>query len=60
MNIFCFLIDVVERIYDIIFIIIVSCFYIVMGIFKIMFRYRFINFVIIKIFFFNGEIVIIC
>lgn len=60
MNIFCFLIDVVERVYDIIFIIIVSCFYIVMGIFKIMFRYRFINFVIIKIFFFNGEIVIIC
>lgn len=60
MNIFCFLIDIVERVYDIIFIIIVSCFYIVMGIFKIMFRYRFINFVIIKIFFFNGEIVIIC
>lgn len=60
MNIFCFLIDIVERVYDIIFFIIVSCFYIVMGIFKIMFRYRFINFVIIKIFFFNGEIVIIC
>lgn len=58
MNIFCFLIDIVERVYDIIFFIIVS--YIVMGIFKIMFRYRFINFVIIKIFFFNGEIVIIC
>lgn len=57
MNIFCFLIDIVERVYDIIFF---YNFYIVMGIFKIMFRYRFINFVIIKIFFFNGEIVIIC